>query len=110
MSLDPSLAAQLVSTVYVASLSSVSSAGDPTWGTPAAVSARVEQKPKRVVSTTGEEVVSEAQLITETEVPIDARVWLPGLDQTDAKLARVPKAVHKAFDVAGGDSHWETYL
>jgi hypothetical protein len=117
MSLDPQLRAQLAQTIYVASASTVDNYGQVTYGTPAAVKARVENLSSidggqggAIGSTDGEERASSMLIITETAIALSDRIWLPGDNQADPTLARRPISVLVLPDERGAIDHYETKL
>lgn len=107
--MDPTLRKQLRQTIYVATFTSVDGGNTPTYGTPAAVSARVV--PTNGISTNaeGEEVVTTHQIVTAVEIKASDRIWLPG-DATTTANARQPVSVTKGVDEFGNNDHWETSL
>ena len=111
MSLDPQLRAQLAQTIYVASASTVDNYGQATYGTPAAVKARVENlSSTRDDGADGEERASSMLIITETAIALSDRIWLPGDNQADPTLARRPISVLVLPDERGAIDHYETKL
>jgi len=110
VSMDPQLKCQLAQTISVASVSSVSNMGDPTYGTPATRNARVVTQRTIVQSPDGEEIISNQVIVTEAEIKIDDRVWLPGDDNTNTGLARTPKSIIRGIDEIGNIDHFETYV
>jgi hypothetical protein len=110
LALDPTIKRTLTSTIYVAARTSVSTGGDPTFGSPAARRARVETRPVRVLNGLGEEVTSAAQIVVEAEILLTDRVWLPGRDRTKPNESVVPIRVDRAFDERGAISHFVAYF
>ena len=114
MAMDPELRATLTETAYYASVASVSTSGDPVYNTPVSFVCRTEQDrvfhgpmffPRH-----GEAEESNMLIFTETAVPEDAMIWLPGLDQTNAALGRRPKRREVARSYTGTISHYEIYI
>jgi hypothetical protein len=110
VAIDPQIRRSLVSTIYVAARNGASTSGDPSFDDPVAVAARVEHMPRRVISGAGEEITSEAQVVTESVIPMLSRVWLPGSDKDVANDAIVPIRTDKAYDEKGGVSHYVTHF
>jgi len=108
--MDPQLKAQCAQTIYVAAPSSTSNYGDQTYGSPTAVSARVEFEDREVTNASGEMLRTDTLLITEDAITLDSRIWLPGVDESDATLARRAAKVIKLVDEKGALDHYETYL
>lgn len=116
--MDAQLRSQLAQTIYVASASTVDNYGQVTYGSPAAVKARVEDE--RAVSSgsrggvleveDGEERGSSVLIITETAIALSDRIWLPGDNQADPTLARRPVSVLVLPDARGAIDHYETQL
>jgi hypothetical protein len=96
-------------TVSYKAPSGVSSAGDLTYGATQTASARVEQYTKIVKTSGGEERQTTHRIVTEVEIPVDARVWLPGETVTDSK-ARRAIAVNSAYLPGGGATLYETLV
>jgi len=97
-------------TIYVATKTGVDAFGNPTWGAPTAVKARVEGRMQRVVDTSGVEVVSDKQILTLTQIGQEDRIWLPGEDTSDTSKARIPKAIAEAPAKDGATQFWQVYL
>lgn len=108
--LDPALRAQFQQTIYVASVTSVSNYGDPSYGAPVARKARVVQRPRRTTNATGEEIVTTFLLACEQEIKATDRVWLPGVDQTNLSLSLEPKTVAIGVNERGQTTHYEVGL
>lgn len=108
--MDPQLKATCAQTIYVAAISSVSSYGDPTYGTPAAVDARVEPDVREIVGVSGERMVTSYRVITEAAIAINSRIWLPGDSSADATLARHPMKVTSFPGEDGNTHHYECYV
>lgn len=84
-------ASWFVSTFYVASIGGAPDAyGKPTYAAPRAVKGRVEPRRRRVVSTTGEDVVSTHVLYTAETINPDDRIWLPGVSTAQVEGSRKP--------------------
>lgn len=75
--MDPQIKAQLRQTINVATLSSVSASGAPTYATPTAVSARVGTSTEEADGPDGRERVTRHELVTENEIAVTSVVWLP---------------------------------
>lgn len=115
MSLDPALTALLTDTVSIASVASVSSSGQPTFGAATAYSARVEEDPKLLEQAdqrNGARTViqtTHAIYLDSTREPLCGdRLWLPGDSSSDATLAReVRQVVRLPGLTSGSTSHYE---
>lgn len=111
MALDPTIKAQLQQSIAYAAASSRDSHGDITYGsTSTGIKARVIRRPQTVTSSAGEVLVSDVQILTETAIGINDRVWLPDDSSSDATLARTPKAIATAVDEKGSYSHTVVWL
>ena len=115
--MDAQLKSQLNQTINVATLSSRDAFGDPTYGTPTEVKCRVTLKRRHDVlnaravgGTHGDERVTTHRIYTEVAITIDDRIWLPGIDETDATLARAPLWVHIVADEKGNIDHYEVTI
>ena len=49
-------------------------------------------------------------IITETEIKLTDRIWLPGVSSADATLARRPQYIEKAVDEFGNLDFYRTKL
>ena len=114
--MDAQLKKQLAQTIYIASPASVDAFGQITYDPPVAVAARVENQSSitsgsrggAIEVEDGEEKSSKTLIITETAIDIMDRVWLPGVDQSDAALARRPLSVLALPNEKGAIDHYET--
>lgn len=86
--------------------------GDMQTGYPnATLMARVEPRVEFVrTGPDGEDINSQIQVLTTTYVPEFCKMWLPGTDRSDAKQARLVKAVGTMYDENGVISHYEVLL
>ena len=116
--MDAQLKKQLAQTIYIASPASVDAFGQITYDPPVATPARVENfgavtsgsRGGAIEVEDGEEKSTKMLIITETAITIMDRVWLPGVDQTNAALARRPLSVLALPDEKGAIDHYETRL
>lgn len=109
--MDPQLRASCAQTCYVASPTAVDEFGRMTYSAPTALTARVENTAAvMVMGLSGEEAQSSVLLITATAISQEDRIWLPGVDQTDATLARRPYSVTPYPDEDGTIHHYEVRL
>jgi len=91
----------MIHTVTLASQAGVSNAGDPTYGAQAAIKARVEHKMQKFITPEGNNVQAAHRLISESEVKMGDRVWLPGDDTADVTESRRPIWVGQAETTGG---------
>lgn len=91
----------MIHTITLKSQAGKSSHGDPTYGGQTSISGRVEHKLQRIITPEGNAVNSEHMVISESEIKVTDRVWLPGDDTTDATEARRPIWVGKAETTDG---------
>ena len=108
--MDAQLKKQLAQTIYIASPASVDAFGQITYDPPVAIPARVENDSSVKDDADGEENASNMLIITEAAITIMDRVWLPGVDETDATVARRPLSVLALPDEKGAIDHYETRL
>ena len=108
--MDPQLRAQLAETIHVSTQAAVDAAGDSSYNAPAARAARVVNKRDTVEKSDGTIVKTEVAIITEAEIGLHTRVWLPGVDQSNATLARVPRFSERAVTERGTLDFFRTYL
>ena len=108
--MDPQLKAQLRETIYVAAASSVDAAGDASFAAAASRLARVVNISDTIEQADGTKLKTTVAIITEAEIPMNSRVWLPGVDQSNNSLARVPRFVERAVDEKGNLDFYRTKL
>jgi len=113
--MDPQLVKQLRETISIATASGVDAAGDASFNAPSTLSARVVNITEtselgRLAGSDGTIPKSAIAIITQTEIPMNARVWLPGLSSADATLARNPHYVEKAIDEFGNLDFYRTIV
>lgn len=103
------VAPRLTHTINYALQASLGTHGDPTFGAPQSIRARVEHKQQLVIGANQQEVMSDTWMVTRVEIPLTARVWLPGASTSDPSQARKPITTRKA-DTFGGYELFETYF
>jgi hypothetical protein len=86
-----------------------SSSGDPSYGAQSTVKARWEKKAKLVISADGNEEAAEGRLVSETEIPLLSRVWLPGDNTSEINESKKPINVGKA-QTPDGYTLYEVWL
>lgn len=106
--MDPQIKGQLKQTIYVATASSISSAGETTYGTPASRAARVVRKDIVVTGPGGEQRASSHTILTESEIALSSRIWMPGDSSADATLARVALSTEPVIGELGENLGWLT--
>ena len=79
----------------------VSDYGEPLFGVKQSGTCREQRKALIVVSPTGTEEQSDAQLFTLEPLEVEDRVWLPGADTTKDEQARRVLSVEHHRDLAG---------
>lgn len=104
-------------TINVAKPTATLKSGDKTYGTPVPIRARVEEQFKIVESAPGTFRQTSHWISTDgdrtdtpgTKISIDDldRIWLPGVDEADAKLARQLFELKDAVDIDGVLEHQE---
>lgn len=99
----------LTDTVTIASLTGRSDYGDPAYGALLAIKARVENETKMVIDQDGNERQANHKIVTESEVKISDRVWLPGDNIALVNDARRPVTTRDAA-TPGGYRLYETWL
>ena len=108
--MDPQLKTLLQETINVASASGKDAAGDLSFGAPATRSARVVNVRETVERRDGTMLETTIAIITETEIKLTDRIWLPGVNSADATLARRPQYIEKAVDEFGNLDFYRTKL
>jgi len=84
--------------------------GQPVLGQRRMVRGRLEHKLRRVVNVIGNEVMSDHEFVTDVEMNVNNRIWLPGDNVNDVNEARIPHNVHRASDKFGDTTHWVVFL
>lgn len=100
----------LTDTVTYATRSSFDSSGDPAFASQLTATARVEHGTFLVVADNGEERRADHRVVTETNIPATARLWLPGDDTTSGNASRQIIARKEASTPHGGLTLRELYL
>lgn len=110
--MDWQLVAGHTQTIYVATAAATRDAqGQPTWGSPAARSVRVERSDRIVPGPNGEDLKTSHLIFTETAIGKADCVWLPGDNSATASLARRPMLIEAIpAEDSGTTDHWEVYL
>ena len=116
--MDPQLLKTCAQTIYWADESTVSSTGVPTYGSPYAVSARVEPSNADAEGIAGGEPQTRHLLILPTvkqdgttfTPTVSGRVWMPDDSSADATLGRKPLSVVMLPDERGAADHYEVVL
>lgn len=112
MALPYALRRMLNDTIYLASVTGRGNSGQPTYGTPAAVSARVEVSTRQIQGPDGTALQTSHCIFLDTDRPPvrGDRLWMPGDARTDA-LARLVRHVDALPAASGsGTSHYEVYV
>jgi hypothetical protein len=108
--MDAQLKKQLSLTINVRSAASRNNYGDTTFGSASSMSARVENKTEVYETSTGMEERQAIVVITESEIKITDRVFLPGDSADTANLGHVPRNVFKLYDEKGNVDFYRTVL
>jgi hypothetical protein len=91
----------MTDTVTIASKSGRGNSGDPTYGAQSTIMARVEPVTKLVMGADGNEKMASTRMISESEVLITDRVWLPGDDTSEVNESKQPIKVGNAATPPG---------
>lgn len=87
--MDAQLVAMLGQTIYVATAAATrDSQGQPTWGTPASRTVRVELNSEIIPGPNGEELRTTHKIFTTAPIGLMDRLWMPGDSSGTASLAR----------------------
>jgi hypothetical protein len=97
-------------TVTKASRTGRSNSGDPTYGLQSTIKARVEHKSQLVMAADGNETVAKTRLISESQILITDRVWLPDDDTSVTNESKQPIAVGRADIPSSGYTLYEAWL
>jgi hypothetical protein len=104
------LTSWLSQSISVAAQTGKNSKGDPTYGTPVTVSARVEVSRRFARNAQGQKTVSSHAIYTTTAIALTDRIWLPGVSTSNVQAARGPLSVTAVSDKAGGVTLYEVLL
>lgn len=108
--MDPLLRSTLCQRVAYAASTGLSAEQVPTYGTPVFLAARVETANSISYGSAGRMVTPGTLVITETEIPKDAALWLPpnadGATPTGSPVMVVRSTPR--VDARGAVHHWET--
>jgi hypothetical protein len=83
--------------------------GDPSFGSQSTIKARVDHENQLVKTASGNEEMSSSQVISESEILITDRVWLPGDDTTKPNESKQPLKV-AASSTPGGYTLYRAWL
>jgi hypothetical protein len=81
------LAHLMIDTIYVAAPSGKSNAGDFTYAAAASQTARVEKQTNVVADARGNDATTQYVIATETEIPLESRIWFALADTSDVTKA-----------------------
>jgi hypothetical protein len=94
-------------TVGLAARTSVSSSGEPSFGSVQTLSARVESKPRTSRGGSGgDAAASTTEIWLATQPKVGDRIWLPGKDTTKAAQALEVLSVDGIPDLDGVTEFW----
>ena len=105
-----SIADWLQQRIQVASVTSTASTGDPVYGAPRTVRARVQLFQRMVRTATGEEASSTHRVYTLDPIRLTDRIWLPGTPSSSPEGSKVPLAVEAPTDKAAARTLYQTDL
>ena len=108
--MDPALKAMMGDTINTVLRTGRNADGTPTYGSPALITARVEENERIIRPLKGEAVATSHLLFTEEEITIDHRIWLPGDLTTDLTVARRPIKTTPILNEVGVVEHYETWV
>ena len=109
MRVDAQLKGQLRQTVTVFEPStSLNDYGEPTYSTGVAVSARVIGRQAMIRDASGEQVMSDRQLVTESAISPSALIRLQG--ESTALALHPIRAVAERIGEQGASDHWKAWL
>lgn len=112
--MDRQLQTWLTETAYYKTPSSITSAGVETFGAAVSFLCRTELRNNyhgpMFMPRAGEDTEHMHLLFTTTNVPDNARVWLPGDSNADNTLAKKIRNKETVRDEEGAVSHYEIYI
>lgn len=103
------IASWLNHTVTMETRTGLNEHGDPTWSAQSTVAARVTHRQSVRLSGRNERI-SNYEIASLVEIPLGARVWLPGDDTTDDNDARRVVDSENADDKSGSTRLYIAYV
>jgi hypothetical protein len=103
-------ASWLIDTINVASATGTDNFGQPTYGTPRAINARVEAETRLVISPDGNQLMVNHKIAVAEQLYTTDRIWLPGDSTSDVTKARRSLLINSAATRIGTFRFWEVYL
>ncbi len=115
--MDPAHVTQCQQVVNVALAGSPDGRGTITYGTPTVYLARVVPRVKRMRGADGEDKTTSHVIVTELEIPANARIWIPPDSNTtpdsvapDPTKARTQISNVNGRAEDGTSNHWQTWI
>lgn len=112
--MDKQLQKWLTETAYYSTAASITATGVVTYNAPVAFLCRTELQEvmhgPMFMPRAGEDVEWMHLLFTLTDVPRDARVWLPGDSTSDATKNKMIRRKETVRDEEGAVGHYEIYV
>ena len=88
----------LTDTITIAHQTGITSDGDPTFGSQSEIAVRIEETDRLSFSTDQNTNSEGYTIISETELILSDRIWMPWDDEDDDKVAKKPtNIVHARF-------------
>lgn len=101
----------LIEQVIVEPVIGRGASGDPSYGTPQTLDARVETAVRLVLdASTGNQIHAQFRVATKVLIPLGSRVWLPGDDTASTDSARRPLSIRNAYTQDGSFTLYETWF
>ncbi|MFP2962837.1 hypothetical protein ACLEPN_34985 [Myxococcus sp. 1LA] len=95
---------------HLARLVRTTARGDHEYSEPEAHPCRYQGTMKRVVTTDGDERLSEGLMYCKVEVRPEDRVFPPGVSTDDEDASKQPLHIAPQINLMGGVDHYEVYL
>jgi len=92
---------RLLETISYATPTGKSNSGDLTYGSIGTTPARIVRQENIATNAEGEQLATSITVETEIELPVDTRVWLPGVSTADNNLAERVKQREYASTLDG---------
>lgn len=96
-----SIAAWMVDTISIASVTGVATSGKPTYGSPRQIKARVDLSDRILRTPAGDEKRSTHRIYSLDEIKLTDRIWLPGANTATVEGSLTPIALVAANDKPG---------
>lgn len=106
--MDKQLLDQCQEVVKYANSTGINAWGEPTSSTTKTVSVRIIGRTVFVLGKDAQQILSEKQMVSESRIPLESHVWLPGESTGNVPWTALSSA--KRVDEDGNSDYWKTWL